>query len=516
MRCGVMQPLVLAIDLGSGGPKVALVGLDGGIVAATARSVRTRTPEPDLAVQDPREIRQAIFDACRAVVAESAARPDQVVAVACASQFASLIPIGADGTPSGDLILWLTRRGTPYSREVLARRDDAFLRWLDVHGAVPMGNDPLSHLLFLARERPEIWARTARVLEPADWLALELTGQIASNPCSAFLMLLTDNRCIDAVDWSPELLELAGVARDKLPDLVPVDACIGPLRARIAAELGLRPGTPVFAPVNDTQAATVGAGACEPGSGGANIGTTIQILGSAPGKHTDIETSIVSMPSPLRGEWMALAESGLGGKLLDHFLAQLVHTRDALGDHGSNDIWFGIDRAVEQTPAGSSGLVYLPWLAGSQAPRTDAHMRGGFIGMSLETTRADMARAVLEGVACTLRWMLPAVEAFAGAPFARIAFSGGGATSDAWAEITANVLGRPVEQLETPRQTNTRGVAFLAFHRLGLVARGDLARFRPVKRTWEPARAHSALYDALFHQHKAAYDALEPLFRPTG
>ena len=510
-----MQPLILAIDLGTGGPKVALVDLDGQILAGTARPVRTRTPEPDLAVQDPHEIREAIFGACREVLSRGPVEAEAVVGIALTSQFASLIAIGKDDQPVSDLILWLTRRGTPWSRQVLASRDDAFLRWLDIHGAVPMGNDPLSHLLFLANERPEIWARTSKVLEPADWLALEFTGNISSNPCSAFLMLLTDNRNIDAIDWSTELLEVAGVDRDKLPRLVPVDARVGSLRPQLAAELGLRPGTPVFAPVNDTQAATVGSGAFRPGFGGANIGTTIQILGSAKVKHTDIETSIVSMPSPFPGEWMALAESGLGGKVLDHFLGQLVHARDPFGDHRRDDLWLGLDDAVGHAPAGSGGLVYLPWLAGSQAPRTDAHMRGGFLGMSLETTRAHMARAVLEGIACTLRWMLPAVERFSGSPFEQIAFSGGGATSDAWAAILADVLGRRIEQLAEPRQTNTRGVAFLAFQRLGLAGRDDLARFRPVKRVWEPRPEHRSLYGTLFERHIAVYDAVEPLFRPV-
>jgi xylulokinase len=502
---------VLAVDLGTSGPKVALVGEDGGIAAHTARPVRTRVVPPDHAEQDAEEVWAATATAIREVLSRSPEAARSTAAVICSSQFSSIVPVDATGRPVTDLILWMSRRGTPHSRRIFANHPQSFGTWLDVHGAVPMGNDSLSHMLGVKHERPDAYAQTHKFLEPADFLGQRLTGHFGANACTAFMMMLTDNRRLDRVVYDPDLVGFSGIDPAKLPELVPVDARIGTLRPDVAGELGLAAATPVFTGMNDTQAVTIGAGAFRPGHGGLNVGTTMQVLASAERKQTDVDAQIVSMPSPIPGRYLALAEIGLGGKVLEHFARSVVHASDALGDHAVADPFARLEEAIASAPPGSGKLLFLPWLAGALAPNENPRMRGAFLNVSLETTRARMLRAVLEGLAYHLRSMVAPVERFSETPFSELRFSGGGAQSDGWAQILADVIGRPIHQLAEARQANTRGAAFLAFHRLGLVDLDDVDRFSPIRRVYEPRSANREIYDELFAQFVASFEHIRPL-----
>ncbi len=506
----------LAIDLGTGGPKAALVAEDGTVAARAARSVATRFEPGVGAEQAPEAVWRATLETAREVVAAAAAAPEAIAAVICSAQFSSIVGVDRAGRAVTPLLLWMSRRGERHSRRILEERPEALGTWLERHGAVPLGPDSLSHMLYVRYENPAAYERTAAFLEPVDFLNLRLTGRAAATACTAFLMLLTDGRDPGTTRYDPTLVELSGLDAAKLPELLPVDARIGPLLPEVARELGLPAETPVLAGVNDTQAVTLGTGTFRAGHGGLNVGTTMQVLAAAPEKKTDIEAQIVSMPSPLGG-YLTMAEMGLGGRVLEHFLRELVHARDPLGGEPAPDPFAGLDEAVRATPAGAGGVVFLPWLAGAQAPREDPSARGAFLNLSLGTSRARLARAVLEGLACQLRWMLPAVERFAGAHFGELTFSGGGARSDAWARILADATGRPILQLADPQQANTRGVAFLAFVRLGLASTDDVERFRPIRRRYEPEEEARSRYDELFGRFVEAYEALQPLYaRWTG
>lgn len=505
---------ILAIDLGTSGPKVALVAEDGTLVASALRPVETRWLGPEAAEQDPEAVWQAIVDAARQVVHESGQPPDSIVGIGCDSQYFSIVPIDADGRPTGPMIPWMDGRGAPHAQALYAAHPKLATRWIEIVGMPPLpsGNDSLSHMLFLQHERPAIRERTAKWVEPADYVTSRLTGVCATNACTAFAQLLTDNRDLDAVAYHDELVALSGIDAKKLPEIVPVGSVVGNIRPGIAEEIGLSPDTRVFAAVNDTHAAAMGTGVHRPGRGALNIGTTCQVLAFVDAMRTDLEHWIVAMPGPIAGRYMVMSEVGLGGKPLEHFLQNIAFANDALADHTAADPFAGVEKALEATPAGSDDLLYLPWLSGSQSPRANAAMRGGFLNLSLESTRAHMLRAVLEGVAYGLRWVLPEVERFVDARFESLHFSGGGAVSAGWSQIMADVMGRPVHQLAEPRFVNNRGTALLAFDALGIASLDDVDRFCRVARTHEPRPEHRERYDRLFEQFVAAWDRTRPIF----
>ncbi len=505
---------ILSIDLGTGGPKVALVADDGTIAASANRPVATIQLGPDQAEQDPEEIWDAIISAARQVIRDAEKPLDSILAISCTSQYFSIVPIDEEGRPVGNMIPWMDGRGGPYTREIYAAYPETPKRWIEIVGMPPLpsGNDSLSHMLFLKNDRPEIYERAAKLVEPSDYVTTRLTGVCASNACTAFAQLLTDNRRLDSVAYHEDLLRMSGIDREKLPDLVPVGTCLGTVRKEIAEEIGLSPATKVFTGVNDTHAAAIGTGVYRKGHGAINIGTTCQILAFVAAMRTDLENWILSMPSPIPNEYMVMSEVGLGGKPLEHFLTQIAFPKDALADHSTADPFANLEKALSSTPAGAGNLLYLPWLSGSQSPRANGSMRGGFLNMSLETTRAHMLRAVLEGVSFSLRWVLPAVERFIDDSFDALQFSGGGAVSSEWAQIMADIMDRPVHQLAEPRFVNNRGTAFLAFEELGVASLSDVDKVCRIGQTYHPKPENRDTYDRLFEQFVVAWDQNRPIF----
>lgn len=505
---------VLAIDLGTSGPKVALVAEDGRMVARAKRSVKTQVVAPNGAEQSADEIWSAVVDASKEVLDVADVPRESVLGIVCDSHFFSLIPVDADGNALMNCILWSDERGAPYSTAIYEREPDCFFRWLEVHGlpAIPSGNDSLAHLLFIQNERPDVYERTHAFLEPMDFVNAKLTGNVAANACTAYPLLLTDNRLLGQVVYDDELIRMTGVDLEKLPPLLPAVDDVGLLRPEVAEELGLPRATRVFAGMNDSQAVAIGAGAFRPGHCGINIGTSTNILTHVENMRNDLERAIVSMPSALPGRYMALAENGLGGKLLEHFVTNVVYSKDAFADHSTEDAYARLEPVVAGEPPGSGGLLFLPWFTGVQTPTMDANTRGAFLNMTLATTRTRMLRAVVEGITFNMRWLLPGVESVHGQAFEEVRFSGGGAMSDEWSQIMADVMERPVRQVADARYLNAKGAAFVAFFKAGHTGLDRIDSFCPIKASYEPRTETRDVYRRLFEQFVRAFEQNRPVY----
>jgi xylulokinase len=418
------------------------------------------------------------------------------------------------------MVVWMDKRGAPDRLQKLPGGDrmkpNLFQmgRWLQIHGIPPLpsGSDSLAHMRWIKLAHPEAYARTATFLEPMDYVAARLTGRRVTNVCSSFMMLLTDNRRADTA-YHPTLLKWSGLDVEKLPELVPVDEPLGPVLPEIAERLGLARDTVVFPPLNDTQAGGVGAGAFEGDHAGVSIGTTGVCITHVDFKKTDILNSLASMPSPIPGRNFVMAEAGIGGGAIAYFLERLVFARDRFADHSLAESFSALERAIEPIEPGSGGVLFLPWLTGSITPAEDGKVRGGFLNMSLQTTREHLGQAVLEGVAFNQRWVQERVARFAKRDISRIKFYGGGALSAAWSQIFADVLKCPVEQLSEPEFAVSRGIALLGFHRLGELALDELEAGAPVAAVYEPRQEAAERYDAMFAQFVRAFRKNRDIFR---
>jgi xylulokinase len=361
--------------------------------------------------------------------------------------------------------------------------------------------------------RPEVYARTHKFLEPMDYLTMRLTGRATANLCTAFMFLVTDNRDLGSTAYHPELLGYSGIDEAKLPELVALDSVVGRLLPEVAADLGLSPDTKVVTGLNDTQSGGIATAAFRGKHAGVSVGSTSVMIAPVGFKKTDALHAMLTMPSPVAGTYFVMAENGIGGGALEHFLEHLIYSADEFGELSHENRFAALDRAVGSVAAGSEGVLFLPWMTGSIAPAADARMRGGFLNLSLTTRRAHLARAVLEGVALNLRWLRGPVEKFVKHPFTHFVYYGGGAESDAWCQIMADVLGSPVHQMDEPQYATCLGAAMLAFERLGLLGFEDFEKRIPIRKVYEPSAANAAVYDALFEQFVSAFKRTRPIFR---
>jgi xylulokinase len=509
----------LGIDVGTSGPKAAVVSVEGDVLGASQCSITTHYLPDGGAEQDPREMWEAVKIAMVSALSASGVRPADVAAVLVSSQFSSVVPVGATGEPVGNFIIWADRRGAKKRLRHLPGYPSAsdtplqLLRWLWIAGVIPVANSSLGHVRFLKYSRPEIYEQAKTFLEPMDYIALRLTGRATANQCTAWPLLVTDNRRQGDTRYHPSLVAASLIDEEKLPDLVPLDSIIGPLRPEVAEELGLHPSVPVVTGVNDTLAGAMGTGAFTGTHAGMQVGSTSLMLAHLERKRTDPLTFLYSIPSPVPGKYCMMAENGMGGAALDRVLSNLIYCDDAFGSMDPAGRYQALSRAVEETPVGSDGLLFLPWLDGSLAPKGDDRVRGGFLNISNGTTRSHFARAVLEGVAMNMRWLLHPAEKFVGQQFSHLRFYGGGATSEAWCRIMADCLGLPIRQVAQPLYTGCIGDALLAFQRLGMLSFDEIPERVRVRRVFEPIASHTRVYDEQFEQFRRAFKANRSIFR---
>ena len=507
-------PLVLAVDLGTSGVRVALLDVEGRSFGSASRPVAMQLGANGEAEEDPEEIWRALGQSVAAALARAPEARARVGAILCDSQYSSLVAVDARGYPVGPLVLYLDHRGAPLSRALSERSPQLWALWLERHGMPSSGGgeDSLAHLLWFQSARPDIHAKAHAYVEPMDYLTSRLTGRVTSNVCTVFPLLLTDNRRGSAGGWCDEMIEASGVDREKLPELVPPHAVVGELLPEHAKAWGLPAGVLVFSAINDTQALTFGTASHVGDHLGVSIGTTLVPTTLVESMRSDLGHLLLTQPASIPERHVLMAEGGLAGKAVEFVLEQLIYARDALGDHRREDVFARLDAAVASTAPGAGGVLFLPWLAGAWAPAGDPKARGAFLNLGLGTTRAHLARAALEGVACQLCWMLPHIEALTGRRHDELVFAAGGACSDAWAQILANVCNRPVRQMAEPRLTNCRGAAMLAFHRLGLLDLDAADQLLVERRRYEPRPELRNLYDDLAGRFVLAHERLGPVF----
>lgn len=499
---------ILAIDLGTSGPKVALATATGQIVATSV----TETPVIFLpgggVEQDPEVWWRAIVQAVRQVLAETAVPPARITAIGCTAQWSGTVAVDATGKPLMNAIIWMDTRGQPYVKKITegplkiaGYGLDKLLPWLRLTGGIPThsGKDAIAHILYIQQHHPDIFAATHKFLEPKDYLNLRLTGHFAASYDSIILHWLTDNRNIHRITYHEKLLRMAGIPRAKLPDLHPAIALLGPLQAAAASELGLGEHVQVVVGTPDLHAAALGSGAVRDFAGHIYIGTSVWLTCHVPFKRTDLRHNMASLPSPIPGRYFIANEQEVGGSALAFLQQNIFFPKDGLQrEEAPPDIYAQMDNLAEHVSPGSDGLIFLPWLVGERTPVEDHLVRGGFYNLQLQHTRAHLVRAVLEGVALNGRWLLGAVEGFTKRPFSHLNFIGGGAQSALWSQILADVLNRPIFQMDAPLQANARGAAILAAVAMGYATFDEMAEQLEVAAEYLPDPANRLLYDERF------------------
>lgn len=521
------RPLILAIDLGTSGPKVALVAADGTVVISDFETVPVQYFPGGGCEQHPEDWWSACCKVSRKILRESGLPPEVVVGVCASAHWSSTVAVDRSGKPLHPCLMWMDTRGAQCIQEqfggfpsIQGYRADKLLKWLYYTGGMPTrsGKDSLAHILWLKRFRPEVYREAHKFLEPKDWLNVKMTGIFASAIDSIILTWITDNRNIDHIHYHDGLLRDVGIDRDKLPDLLRAVDVVGALTPDAALELGVPAGIPVVSGMPDTHAAAIGAGSVTDFETHLYLGTSSWMICHVPFKKTDIDTNMASMPSSIPGRYILLNDQECAGVCLSWLRNNLFFPEDELNTVGMpQGVYGAFDRLAASVPAGANGLIFTPWLYGERTPIEDPHVRGGFFNLTLQSTRAELARAVLEGVALNSRWLMQGVEKFIGRRLPHIRAIGGGSRSDVWCQIYADCLGRPIHQVEDPLSANARGAGLLGAVGCGLTRFEDISQQIKVAKVFTPDPKAVSVYDqkfshfvALYRANKALYARLNP------
>jgi xylulokinase len=475
------------------------------------------------AEQSPDEWWQAFLSAAGRLIEKNQDAGPNVIAVCASTQGEGTVAVDKEGNALGNAILWMDMRGAPYLRKQLSgliNIDGAaisnVLRFVRLTGGMPSmtGKDPAAHMLFIRDTMPDVYARTHKFLNVLDYINLRLTGEFVASFDSIVTSWVTDNRNPDSIRYNDSLISTLGIDREKLPEVVACTKVIGKVRSDIASALGLSSNVKVVAGAIDNTAAAIGAGAVEDYALHLYIGTSSWMTAHVPFKKTDIASSLASIPCAVPSRYLLTALQATAGGNLTFLRDNIIYHKDELLQEADvPDIFKVLDQIADRVPAGANGVIYTPWIWGERAPVEDRTLRAGLYNLSLNNTREDIIRAFLEGIAFNTRWLLSPVEKFLGRKVNSINIVGGGAQSDVWCQIFADVMNVEIKQVADPIYANARGAAWIAAVGLGEIGFNNIPQLVQFKQTYNPRAQNRALYDEKFDIFKQIYKQMKGIYR---
>ena len=482
----------IGIDLGTSGAKFLLVAADGTILAENTQTYPVSYPQSGWSEQNPEDWFAATLRGLKELLAGQ--DKSLVKGISFGGQMHGLVALDREVNVIRPAIMWndgRTEEETRYLNEVVGK--DKLSAWT---GNIAFAGFTAPKLLWLKKHEPENFAHISKIMLPNDYLAYNLTAAFSTELSDASGMLPLD---VKNRRWSPEMCEICGISEQMLPRLHESYEVVGTLKAKIAAELGLKE-VKVIAGAGDNAAAAVGTGVV--GEGGCNIslGTSGTLFVSS---ETYKEDKINALHSFCHAD---------GGWHLMGCILSAASCNSWWSDHILQTTDYAAEQAGLDDFLGRNDVYFLPYLMGERSPHNDVTARGAFIGMRPDTTRGQMTLAVLEGVAFALRDCMEAAKKN-GAHIARTKLCGGGAKSKLWRKIVANVMNMPVDIPQT-EQGPGFGAAMLAMvgcGEYGSVQEAASAIVR-VRETVLPDEQIAADYEARYRHFTKLYPALKGLF----
>ncbi|HHU12491.1 MAG TPA: xylulokinase [Clostridiaceae bacterium] len=472
-----MPALVLAHDLGTSGNKASLYDEYGRLVASFTSPYATHYFHGNWAEQDPDDWWLAVCRSTREVLAHVEAA--DVVAIGFSGHMTGCLPIDRDGRVLRPHILWADQRAGEQKRWIDERIDAKTLFHLTGHRSSE--TTTLAKIRWIMDKEPAVARRTAAYLNAKDYLVYRLTGVVCTDPSDASATTLFDIR---TRTWSEDLLERFGVPADKMPGVRPSASVVGHLLKEAALDLGLPSGVPVVTGGGDGPAANLGAGCIAPGRVHVCIGTSGWLMESTDAPKNEVQDGtfnfchvIENMYSPTG----TMQSAGSSYAWLSGLLGVRKADRDAL------------EADMRLSGPGANGVLFLPYLMGERAPYWNPKAKGAFLGLKQETTAADMTRAVLEGVALHLNVIRRRLDP--DGLVKQISAVGGGARSDLWCQILADVLQTDIRRLCRLEEAGGLGAAVLAGVGVGLYPDYSVIdAFQSVERVFVPSAEKARFY----------------------
>jgi xylulokinase len=506
---------IFAIDLGTSGPKVALVSIHGNVLDHEFEKTDTILIANNGVEEDPKDWWQATVTAAKRLLSKKLVPINDIIAISCTSQWSGTVAVDKNGNHLMNAITWMDARGAKHVQKItngLIKLEGygilKLYKWITLTGGVPLrsGKDPIAHILFIKNILPDIYKKTYKFLEPKDYLNLKLTGNFFASNESITLHWVTDNRDINNIHYNDDLIKMAGIEKEKLPELKQATDIIGPVKKDIARELGLKESTCVIMGTPDIHSAAIGSGAIDDFAGHLYVGTSGWLLCHLPYKKTDLFHNMGALPSAIPGKYLLINEQDIAGESLNFLRDNIIYPDDELTPETKiKDVHEAFNTMAKKIPPGCDNLIFTPWLNGERSPVDDSSIRAGFNNMSLNTTRSHMVRAVFEGVAFNAKWLLKYVEKLIKKKMNHINIIGGGAKSDLWCQIHADIMNRTIRRVKDPILANVRGAGLLGSVALGFITFDEINKKTEYDGIFKPNPENRKLYKKMFKQYQAIY-----------
>lgn len=497
----VMREILLGIDVGTSACKVAAFLPDGTVLAQANESYPVYYPEPGWAEQDPELWWKAVCKAIRSVLAQGIDNKE-IMGIGIDGQSWSAIAVDRDGAVLCNTPIWMDTRAAGICEELKGRFGEDRLFQVNGNPVQPMYTMP--KVLWYKRNCPQVYEKADKILQSNSFLAFRLTGKPSQEPSQGYGW-----NCYNVAQgtWDRELCAELGVNPGLLPEIMPSHGIVGGVTEAAAQATGLLAGTPVVAGGLDAACGTLGAGVIHPGEtqeqGGQAGGMSICM------KECKADRRLILGAHVVPNLWLLQGGTVGGGGAVNWFEKEFCAAEREAGAKNGTSSLMEMDVAAAKVEPGSDGLVFLPYLAGERSPIWDANAKGVFYGIDFSKTRGHFARAVMEGVAYSLRHNLEAAtEAGANAEILRA--MGGAANSRLWMQIKADVTGRRIVVPSSDTAT-ALGAAILAGVGTGVYSDFEdaVSRTVQIKREFTPNPSNQESYEKGYRVYRSLYENLK-------
>ncbi len=511
---------ILTHDLGTSGNKAVLFNLELDAVSQIKLEYPLYYPKSGCAEQNADDYWNAVKKATNILIQQSKIDSNEIVALSVDCQMNCTLPIDYEGSSIMNCISWLDTRAAPitqrFSKGIIKISGyglKTILMFLKITGGAPgfNGKDPISHILWMKENQPEIYEKTYKFLSVKDYIIYKCTKNAVTSRDLGNTSWMMDSSP-GKFEWSDKILNKFKIDKEKLPEIKKSTEIAGELTIEASKELNLKMGLPIFVSSGDLTSAALG-------SGGIFNNKLIGCLGTADwvAAHTSKRVKDLShytgCISSAQENYLCISKQETGATCLDWIVQQMFKSELEEYKGRSNELYSYLDSLIERVEVGSKNLIFTPWMFGERSPINDPNVRGGFYNLSLEHTREDILRAVYEGVAYNIKWALKYIERLVGKSD-EINFIGGGAKSNIWCQILADVLERKIIQMENPELAAAKGSAVIAMVGLGIL--DDFSAAIPlikVKDVFTPNKENGKKYTLLFDEYRKIYKRNKQMFK---
>lgn len=501
-----MGQLLLGIDIGTSACKIAVFEKNGTVIAAGSGDYPVYYPQPGWAEQNPDEWWTAVCETIKTLLQKNHIDAQEIAGVGIDGQSWSAIPIDQEGNVLANTPIWMDTRAQDICDRINREIGEENIFALTGNSLQP--SYTTAKILWYKENLPQMYEKIDKILQSNAFIAYRLTDALSHDMSQGYGVHCFDmkNGC-----WNDEMCEKMGIPRSFLPELVPCHQVVGTVTAKAAEKTGLAEGTPVVAGGLDAACGTLGAGVI-------HVGETQEQGGQAGGMSICIEEyaadpRLILGAHVVPGQWLLQGGTVGGGGVMRWFEKEFAGYEREIADRVGKSSLDQLNEIAQETPPGSDGVVFLPYMAGERSPIWDPNAKGVYYGLDFNKTKGHMVRAAMEGVAFSLKHNLDIAED-TGAKVEELRAMGGSANSLLWTQIKSDITGKPIVVPSSDTAT-TLGAVILAGVGVGVYKDFEEAVHMTVKltRRHEPDMEKHRLYQKNYETYLELYESLKGLMK---